>query len=74
IKANKGKKVLQVNGRFHSDEKLGTAAQLKKYLPKVKILNISSFSAEDFNNPDWKKYEALGDYIIATDPTVKRSF
>ncbi|TCC89144.1 hypothetical protein EZ428_15700 [Pedobacter frigiditerrae] len=73
-KANKDKKIFQVNGRFHSDEKLGTLAKLKKYAPKLKLLNISSFSAEDFNNPDWKKYENLGDYIIVTDPTLKRTF
>jgi len=73
-KANKDKKIFQVNGRFHSDEKLGTLAKLKRYAPKLKILNISSFSAEDFNNPDWKKYEKLGDYVIVTDPTLKRTF
>lgn len=73
-KANKDKKIFQVNGRFHSDEKLGTLAKLKKYAPKLKILNISSFSAEDFNNPDWKKYEKLGDYVIVTDPSLKRTF
>jgi uncharacterized iron-regulated protein len=39
-KANKGKKIFHVNGRFHSDEKLGTFAQLKKYAPKVKALNF----------------------------------
>ncbi|WP_199118541.1 ChaN family lipoprotein [Pedobacter sp. ASV28] len=73
-KANKGKKIFQVNGRFHSDERLGTYAQLKKYAPKLKILNISSFSADDFDQPDWGKYKELGDYIIITDPKVKRSF
>lgn len=73
-KANKGKKIFQVNGRFHSDEKLGTYAQLKKYAPKLKTLNISSFSADDFDQPDWGKYKELGDYIIITDPKVKRSF
>lgn len=73
-KNNKDKKIFQVNGRFHSDEKLGTLAKLKKYSPKLKILNISSFSAEDFNQPNWNKYKDLGDYIIVTDPTVKRTF
>jgi uncharacterized iron-regulated protein len=73
-KANKGIKIFQVNGRFHSDEKLGTLAKLKKYAPKLKILNISSFSAEDFENPDWKQYAVLGDYVIVTDPTVKKTF
>ncbi|MES2446399.1 MAG: ChaN family lipoprotein [Bacteroidota bacterium] len=73
-KANKNVKIFQVNGRFHSDEKLGTLAKLKNYAPKLRILNISSFSAEDFSNPNWEKYKALGDYIIVTDPAVKRTF
>jgi uncharacterized iron-regulated protein len=73
-KTNRGKKIFQVNGRFHSDEKLGTLAKLKGYAPKLKILNISAFSAEDFNNPDWEKYKNLGDYIIVTDPSLKRTF
>ncbi|MBO9672061.1 MAG: ChaN family lipoprotein [Sphingobacteriaceae bacterium] len=74
VKANKGVKVLQLNGRFHSDEKLGTVAKLSKANPKIKILNISSFSDAGFPNPDWNKFKNLGDYIIITDPAVKRSY
>jgi len=74
LKSNKGIKVLQLNGRFHSDEKLGTVAKLLKANPKVKILNISSFSDAGFANPDWNKFKNLGDYIIITDPAVKRSY
>ena len=73
-KENKGKKIFQVNGRFHSDEKLGTYAQLKKYTPKLKALNIAAFPAEDFANPDWEKHKELGDYVILTDSKVKKSF
>ncbi|MBC8984520.1 ChaN family lipoprotein [Pedobacter sp. N36a] len=74
LKSNKGTKVFQVNGRFHSDEKLGTLAKLKTLLPKLKIANISCFSGEDFISPDWEKYSSLGDYILLTDPAVKRTF
>ncbi|MET0572396.1 MAG: ChaN family lipoprotein [Pedobacter agri] len=74
FKTSNSSKVLHLNGRFHSDEKLGTLAKLQKYSPKLKILNISSFSSEDFENPDWGKYKSLGDYIIMTDPSIKRSF
>lgn len=74
IKKNKDKKIFQVNGRFHSDEKLGTLAKLKKYAPKLMILNISCFSADDFNQPNWEKYIGLGDFIIITDPTIKKTF
>lgn len=74
LKSNKGAKVFQVNGRFHSDEQLGTLAKLKTLLPKLKIVNISCFSGEDFSTPDWAKYSHLGDYILLTDPAVKRTF
>ncbi|MES2418629.1 MAG: ChaN family lipoprotein [Bacteroidota bacterium] len=73
-KSNKGKKIFQVNGRFHSDEKLGTLAKLKGYAPKLVILNISCFSAADFKAPNWANYQQLGDYIIVTNPDVKRTF
>ena len=74
LQKNKGYKVLQLNGRFHSDERLGTLAQLQKLNPKIKIANISAFSADDFNNPNWDKYKVLGDYIIVTNPAIKRTF
>ncbi|QIL42484.1 ChaN family lipoprotein [Pedobacter sp. HDW13] len=73
-KLNKGTKILQLNGRFHSDEKLGTLARLAQFNPKLKILNISSFPDESFGQPDWEKFKNLGDYIIITDPGVKRSY
>ncbi|WP_443946462.1 ChaN family lipoprotein [Pedobacter sp. AW1-32] len=74
LKNHKDTKILQLNGRFHSDEKLGTLAKLQKYNPKLKILNISAFSDEGFENPEWKKFESLGDYIIITNPLIKRSY
>lgn len=73
-KKNKKKKIFHCVGRFHSDEKLGTVTQLKKRNPKLKILNISCFSDSTFNNPDWEKFKQLGDYIIITNPDVKKTF
>jgi uncharacterized iron-regulated protein len=73
-KVYKKYKIFQVNGRFHSDEKLGTVAQLHELSPKLRVLNIASFAAEDFNNPNWEKYKSLGDFVIVTDPTVKKTF
>ncbi|MDP2339036.1 MAG: ChaN family lipoprotein [Bacteroidota bacterium] len=68
LKKNKGKKVMQVNGRFHSDERFAVVAQLKKYSPKLKTLIISTGPDESFSNIDWSKHQHLGDYIIITDP------
>ena len=65
-KLNPKKKIFQVNGRFHSDEKLGTFAQLKKYAPNLTLVNISCFAAHGATEPDWTKQAELGDYIILT--------
>jgi uncharacterized iron-regulated protein len=73
-KAHKGYKILQLNGGFHSEEQLGASAQLKKYAPKLKILNIATFDDENFDNPDWSKLAKNGDYIIVTDPKVPKTF
>jgi uncharacterized iron-regulated protein len=73
-KKNKSKKIFHCVGRFHCDEKLGTLAQLQKRKAGLKILNISSFSDASFSNPDWEKFSGLGDYIIMTDPGLKKTF
>lgn len=68
------KLIYHVNGRFHTDEKLGTFAQLKRYSPKLKCMNISSFSDDSFAAPKWDEWQNLGDFIIVTNPRVKRTF
>jgi uncharacterized iron-regulated protein len=73
-KKNKDKKIFHQVGRFHCDEKLGTLAQLQNRKAGLKILNISCFSDSSFANPDWDKFSNLGDYIIMTDPDLKKTF
>jgi len=73
-KSHKGHKIFQVNGSFHSEGKLGAAAQLAKYAPKLRILNIATFCDDNFANPDWSKLSKNGDYIILTDPVVAKTF
>jgi uncharacterized iron-regulated protein len=73
-KKNKKKKIFHLVGRFHCDEKLGTLAQLQQRRSSLRILNISSFSDASFDNPDWEKFSGLGDYIILTDPGLKKTF
>lgn len=67
-KLNPGRKILQLNGRFHSDERLGMIAQLKKYAPKLSVANISCFTAESADAKDPAKYAGMADYIIVTSP------
>jgi uncharacterized iron-regulated protein len=72
--AHTGYKILHLNGGFHSEEKLGAAAQLKKYAPQAKILNIAAYADDNFDNPDWSKFNLDGDYIILTDPKLPKTF
>lgn len=74
LKKNKGKKIMHVNGRFHSDEGLAVVTQLKKYRPKLKILVISAAPDDSFPAVDWEKHKHLGDYIMITDPKVPKTF
>jgi uncharacterized iron-regulated protein len=73
-KKNKDKKIFHMVGRFHCDEKLGTAEQLQNRNAKLKISTISCFSDSSFANPDWDKFSKLGDYIILTDPNLKKTY
>ena len=74
LKKNTGKKVMHVNGRFHSDEGFAAVTQLKKYSPQIKILIISTLTDKSFPNIDWSKHKNLGDYIIIGDPAVPKTF
>ena len=79
LKENKRKKIFHCVGGFHTEEKLGTAAQLQMRNKKLKILNIASFSDASFSNPDpmaigWEKFSYKGDYVILTNPDLKKTF
>jgi uncharacterized iron-regulated protein len=62
------RKIFQLNGRFHSDEKMGLITQLKNYSPKLSVLNISCFSSGSADASGITKYAELGDYVIVTIP------
>ncbi len=72
LESHSGMKVFNVNGGFHSEEKLGTVAQLLKYNSKVKVLNIASVSGNDLTKPDFAFYNKLADYIILTDSKLDK--
>jgi uncharacterized iron-regulated protein len=67
LKVHAGCKVLEVNGGFHSEEKLGAMAQLKRYAPQAHAMNIAALSGTDISKPNWATYTKLADYIILTD-------
>lgn len=74
LKKNKGKKIFHCVGKFHVEENLGASAQLQMRNKKLRILNIICFPDKSFANPDWVKLSSLGDYIIITNPDLKRTY
>jgi uncharacterized iron-regulated protein len=68
------KKILQINGKFHSDEHFAIVTQLKKYAPLLKPLVISSADDDAFPNINWETFKKFGDYIIITDPKIPKTF
>lgn len=73
-KKHKSHKVLHLNGRFHSDDRLGIFTHLKKYAPKAKVMVISAFSDEHFPEYKPEQHRALGDFIILTDPEFPKTY
>ncbi len=67
-------KVVHLAGKFHTDEKLGTVAQLAKYAPHLSVSNISCFPHESFGQPDWPAFAHLADFVIITNPKVPRTY
>lgn len=73
-KKNKEKKILHVNGKFHSDEGYAVAAQLGNYNSKLRKLIISSASNDAFPKVNWEELKPNGNYIIVTDPKVPKTY
>jgi uncharacterized iron-regulated protein len=67
LKAHAGMKVFQMNGGFHSEDKLGAVAQLLRYDNKARVLNIASVSGTGMVAPDWSLYAGKADYVVFTD-------
>lgn len=59
------RKVLHLDGNFHSASHLGTVERLKLRMPELKIAVINPIAVEDNNSPAWTDEDATtGDYIL----------
>jgi len=59
------RKVLHLDGNFHSASHLGTVERLKLRMPELKIAVINPIAVEDNNSPAWTDEDAAtGDYIL----------
>jgi len=65
LRANPGRRVMNINGSFHSDYSLGIPEHLDKYLPGLKTTTISIVPSQQF--PEFNKsMKSLADFIIIT--------
>lgn len=74
LKTHLGFTVFHISGGFHSEEKLGAVAQLKKYHPQASIKNIAAYGSENFAQPDWNKLSKMGDFVIVTNGAGTKGF
>ena len=58
--------VLQVDGAFHSDFGLGTAARVTRRLPSVKTVVLTGVPVADLSKANGKEQGAIADYILFT--------
>jgi uncharacterized iron-regulated protein len=60
-------KILHLNGKLHTEERLGIIEQLKNYDPNIKSLVITSVTqVEDFKNISVASNQHLADYVLYT--------
>ena len=65
LQDNPNRKVLHLDGNFHSASHLGTVERLKLRMPELKIAVINPIAVEDNQSPAWTAEDAAtGDYIL----------
>jgi uncharacterized iron-regulated protein len=65
LQDNPDRKVLHLDGNFHSASHLGTVERLKLRMPELKIAVINPIAVEDNKAPSWTDEDlSTGDYIL----------
>jgi len=73
LNKNKGALIVQLNGSFHTESRLGTFEQLLHYRPKTKAIVVTMLYEDDFQRFDPARQKGLGDFVILTDAKQPRS-
>lgn len=69
----KGEKFLHLNGAYHSDNFESISWYLKKEIPDLKIVVISTIEKEGVKAPDAEERKK-GNFILVTDPDSPKSY
>ena len=72
LKRNKGAVVIQINGGFHTESRLGLVEQLLKYRPKTRVLVVTMRQTDDLKTFDKIKDTDTGDFVVLTDAKQPR--
>jgi uncharacterized iron-regulated protein len=65
LQENPGRKILHLDGNFHSASHLGTVERLKLRMPELKIAVINPIAVDDNNAPSWTEEDSkTGDYLL----------
>ena len=73
LKQHKNALIVNLNGGFHTENRLGTVEQLFKYNPKARALVVTIRYENDFQSFNKEKHTDLGDFVILTDAKQPRS-
>jgi uncharacterized iron-regulated protein len=74
LKRHKGALVLHVNGRFHSEQRMGIPDHLARYRKQARTLIVTMMATKNFPafNPD--EHANHGDFVILTDGKLPRTY
>jgi uncharacterized iron-regulated protein len=67
-----GSRVLQVNGSFHTSQRLGIVEHLLGYRPQTRALVVTVVGDGAFPTFDRATMNGEGDFVVLTDPTLSR--
>jgi uncharacterized iron-regulated protein len=69
-----GKRILHVNGSFHTAHKLGIVEHLLRYRPNTPVVVVTILSETSFPAFDSKSMHGAGTFVVVTDPALPRTY
>jgi uncharacterized iron-regulated protein len=70
--AHPGSRILQVNGSFHTSQRLGIVEHLLRYRPQTHVLVVTIVCDTSFPAFDAATMNGEGDFVVVTDPALTR--
>ena len=64
------RRVIHVNGGFHTEQHLGTVEHLLRYRPGVKVMVVTMIPAKNFPVFDAERMRGKCDFLIVTDQSM----